>query len=152
VPSGDSSDYNHEASVAYFSRKIGEIPRYYVYNGNVDGHYSNVSSNYSFNTRNETGLTSSSVETDRSNSRENNGSSISGKKLSLATTKSNDMYDKNWAQLVSPTGQKVTREHKPDKQVYWLSIYIQFCLIRGGWDNFLETIHEGYSPSQENLR
>jgi hypothetical protein len=52
VHSGDSFDYNYEASVAYFTRKIGEIPPYYRYNGNIDGHSSNVSSNYSFNTIN----------------------------------------------------------------------------------------------------
>lgn len=121
VPSGESSDYNHEASVGYITRKPGESPPYYGYNGDVDGHSSNLSSNYSFNSRNETGLTSNSVETDRSNSREKIGSSVSSKKLSLATAKSNDVYDENWAQMVSPIGRKVTREQKLEKQGYWQS-------------------------------
>ena len=110
MPAGESSDYNREASVGYITRKTGESPPYYGHNGDMDGHSSNLSSNYSFNIRNETGLTSNSVETDRSNSREKIGSSVSGQKLSLATAKSNDVYDESWAQLVSPTGRKVTRE------------------------------------------
>lgn len=121
VPYGESSDYNHEASVGYFPRKSGESPPYYGHNGDVEGRSSNASSNYSFNTRNETGLTSNSVEIDRSNSREKIRSSVSCQKLSLVTAKSNDVYDENWAQMVSPTGRKVTREQRPDKQVYWQS-------------------------------
>ena len=35
--------------------------------------------------------------------------------------KSNDVYDENWAQMVSPTGRKVTREQKLEKQGYWQS-------------------------------
>ena len=66
-------------------------------------------------------MTSNSIETDRSKSREKIGSSVNCKKLSLATAKSNDVYDENWAQMVSPTGQKVTREQKLEKQGYWQS-------------------------------
>eukprot|EP01018_Ginkgo_biloba_P020497 Gb_02027 [translate_table: standard] len=119
LASGEPSDYGQEAPAAYTTRKPVESPPYYNQNGDIEGHSSNLSSNYSFSSRTETGLATNSVEKDRTNSREKFGSSATSQKLSVAAVKSSDMYDENWAQMVSPTGRKVIREQKPEKPMYW---------------------------------
>ncbi|KAH9326170.1 hypothetical protein KI387_006348, partial [Taxus chinensis] len=118
VASGESSDYNQEASVTYNTKKQVESPPYYSQNGDHDAYSSNLASNYSFNTRNETGATSNSLEKERANLREKFAGS---QKLSLAGAKSSDMHDENWTQMVSPTSRKVSREQKTEKQMYWQS-------------------------------
>ncbi|XP_057812879.2 kinesin-like protein KIN-13A [Cryptomeria japonica] len=113
VASVESSDYNQESSAAYNIRKTVEIPSFYGHNGDLDAHSSNLVSNYSLNTRTETGMTSNSLEKDKTNLREKFSGS---QKLSLVGVKSNDMHD-----VLSPTSRKISREQKPEKQMYWQS-------------------------------
>eukprot|EP01018_Ginkgo_biloba_P017526 Gb_23913 [translate_table: standard] len=119
VDARELSDYNQEVTGAdnSISRRPIDSLSHYNQSEELDGHSSSFSSNYAVNSRGESGLTSSFVDKDKVNVRENFGGSVSSQKF--AATNSFNMHEEDKIQKVSPTRRKVIREEKTEKQMNW---------------------------------
>ncbi|XP_031497624.1 kinesin-like protein KIN-13A isoform X1 [Nymphaea colorata] len=112
-------DQNQEVNVVETGRKGAES----FYNSNIEvdrylvKHSSSSSTSYALNGREEDGFPSGSLDRERPDSTEFSGGLISSNRHHSSI--SSDLPEAERVQKVSPTGRKVAREDKPERQSNW---------------------------------
>ncbi|XP_010259584.1 PREDICTED: kinesin-like protein KIN-13A [Nelumbo nucifera] len=109
-------DQNQEVKVVDMGRRVGEKESSYNSTSDFDRQLSSMPPNYHFNGREETGVTSGSLDRERIDTRNTFGGSTSHK--SYSTQNTNDTSEEEKVQKVSPPRRKV-KEERSVKQGNW---------------------------------